>query len=1855
MDAYSSILERTRVPQASLQRFAVIQLFHSLRSAPPHLSPDSDAGREAITQCLHSSLPAVVDQSVRELCRLVKDSQLDLSRGLLELQSALEGSQAHFVDVFVKGIGFLVRVGFQRDWFDVKAEASENHPFIKVLSCRIEVQNVLIEEVLLFMVQCRQYGLVKASEFLRPLLNFSILRIPFTGSSSPSFAKLLVSSLASLCCSFPSDAIPFFNLLIGCLRYYQCKTAEDHRDFLALAELIVDAHVVVLRHLVRAGLMVHEAQKSAVKLLDALLSPYSDLEKQTVGNEPVLHLSRRLLAVQKELGLCYLPELASSLLSLVIKLTTLELEHEQLCMLNLVSFVLKWKIEDEHAKARVSSALTEVLFIFPIINLMSSPSKSVKGAATDLLFLLEKISVNLFASPREELSVQVGLLSISKPGGIVFRLLQHIWLQDLPSTLFFLNVSSIRGTDVKEMENGSKSWISGLKEYAQRVVERRKSFHPVFHSQEMTVNEMPLLLSSLLGVLLLHNSLGSFAAEALNALGVMEPKLGVTLLLAIIYYSYLLRNNNLFCPDMQLHILAMLPFLAMHTPMVPLVVQTMTPMLCKDVKPVLYATAIRLLCKSWEINDRIFGSLQAVLLPERFNEFISDRAIGLSTAASLRDVCRRNPDRGVELILSVSESIENHDPVIQVLGFQSLGHLCEADAVDFYTAWKVIAEHVLDYSADAIVACGLCQLLRWGASDAEAYPEASRNILQILWEVGSSGQSTGDKLWMKARVSAFEALYAFEVVQIENSIQNFKERFVGLLILETNVDVLRAMEELEAKIIAHEHSTRRRLVKEKRVTGNKIEKLLSVFPRVILSSGKMSNPGELPGAALLCPSSRAEDANYQVQLKNADDVLGWYTDAIREIAASLHLSRNLVVALLSLQSWKPFMQHWIRAYLLYLDVKEPSIVLDKTSKAANDIVKIMIQMAEDSIPRSAENIALAIGALCMALPPSVHDIKITASKFLLNWLFQYEHEHRQWSAAISLGLISSLAHVTDRKQKVENIDGLIKVAHDSRNTLIKGACGVGLGFSCQDLLTRVVVVENTSEKEIMDQLELDLLGKIVRALSVMICQLTQSSSDILWGLSKYVPPGSINTDVEITFDSSCMSCDEKEEDIWGVAGLVLGLGSCISVLYRAGSYDDVCDIKSLLISWITDAHSLVKNYGSCIKDSHVLVAPGACLALPTVVSFCQRVELINDNELDMLVVCYKEIISGLLYVKTSGTFHQGLLMASCVGAGDLLACILGEGVHSLEVQHVEELLELMRKTYSSPYPHIIHFGAMLGVVNAMGAGAGSMIHHQLMASSQTANGRKSSSRVMGPLFSSSAFQLHLTSLMQDMFLVAQNSDDHQQQQYAAWAVSFLRYRLWSQDVENCDNIYKNENANVSVSQSFSEDSTVLKLSLWLMHLDSSQTASILHVSTVTAVLRCLSRAPRLPGFDWGAVIRRCMRYEAQVAELFPQDSVHVKGALREECIRFSLAHANKFEPLLVLLDELSDLSRFRILHLNLQSRILLHLLDLIKLFSSSRLEKLFNDIAEYLSSPISPYQNHSPRQKGLLRISCWKGLSQCHDEGSLSTSDYIPFMERCMEVLFSILPVSSTVAISEQENVPTAEEWNVATRCLGKSRRAWLFDLLQISEITLSQRDDCFSITVKKIQARAWLVRLGSFPLTELGKLKVYILNAASEGLWDSLVEVIAALQHAEGSVKRQWLIDVLEISCVAKFPSTALQFLGLLSGSFCRYMPLLILDPTAVLSDLPVTLASLLSSPSWRIIAETAASRLWTSMERIHDWSTSLACGFEAPSMKLQPIDPSENEMADFLRLVMHETCVSLKEYLPLDKQLRLVNMIAH
>lgn len=51
------------------------------------------------------------------------------------------------------------------------------------------------------------------------------------------------------------------------------------------------------------------------------------------------------------------------------------------------------------------------------------------------------------------------------------------------------------------------------------------------------------------------------------------------------------------------------------------------------------------------------SSCKGLLLPEAFTQFKHERSICISMAVTVRDVCKKNPDRGVDIILSVEVGI----------------------------------------------------------------------------------------------------------------------------------------------------------------------------------------------------------------------------------------------------------------------------------------------------------------------------------------------------------------------------------------------------------------------------------------------------------------------------------------------------------------------------------------------------------------------------------------------------------------------------------------------------------------------------------------------------------------------------------------------------------------------------------------------------------------------------------------------------------------------------------------------------------------------------------------------------------------------------------------------------------------------------------------------------------------------------------------------------------------------------------------------------------------------------------------------------------------------------------------------
>ena len=80
-----------------------------------------------------------------------------------------------------------------------------------------------------------------------------------------------------------------------------------------------------------------------MEVVDVLVSLCVYSHRPYGAVEFLIELSKRLLVAQKELGLPYLPEFGTVMVSISVILTQVEFEHEHLSILKLLVFLFEWR------------------------------------------------------------------------------------------------------------------------------------------------------------------------------------------------------------------------------------------------------------------------------------------------------------------------------------------------------------------------------------------------------------------------------------------------------------------------------------------------------------------------------------------------------------------------------------------------------------------------------------------------------------------------------------------------------------------------------------------------------------------------------------------------------------------------------------------------------------------------------------------------------------------------------------------------------------------------------------------------------------------------------------------------------------------------------------------------------------------------------------------------------------------------------------------------------------------------------------------------------------------------------------------------------------------------------------------------------------------------------------------------------------------------------------------------------------------------------------------------------------------------------------------------------------------------
>lgn len=159
-----------------------------------------------------------------------------------------------------------------------------------------------------------------------------------------------------------------------------------------------------------------------------------------------------------------------------------------------------------------------------------------------------------------------------------------------------------------------------------------------------------------------------------------------------------------------------LPSLATDFDCVPIILQSLQPLLESQVTQPL---AVRLIEKLWELQSRLFPTLLPLLQSYNFETQSIEMRLAIST--SIRDVCKKNSEKGSDLIGELSQIVSKEtNPTILSLAIDSLITLATEDVLDFETAYAVLSRAFSEgqESFDPLVLTTWLNFLGSGSKDA---------------------------------------------------------------------------------------------------------------------------------------------------------------------------------------------------------------------------------------------------------------------------------------------------------------------------------------------------------------------------------------------------------------------------------------------------------------------------------------------------------------------------------------------------------------------------------------------------------------------------------------------------------------------------------------------------------------------------------------------------------------------------------------------------------------------------------------------------------------------------------------------------------------------------------------------------------------------------------------------------------------------------------------------------------------------------------------------------------------------------------------------------------------------------------
>ncbi|GAQ88025.1 ARM repeat superfamily protein [Klebsormidium nitens] len=1303
--------------------------------------------------------------------------------------------------------------------------------------------------------------------------------------------------------------------------------------------------------------------------------------------------------------------------------------------------------------------------------------------------------------------------------------------------------------------DGTVSWLAALGAHLETLPPQKQGSKSLQEGERTPLGDLVRIAFYVGGALMMHPEayVRAESAKVLGAAARVDPVQAVPLLPAVLWWlrreetvaqqaaSPAVQGKPRASHSVQLSLLSILPSLGAHLATVGPVLKSLQPMLEPTAELPLRAVGLRLLSQLWANLDRSFPRLQAVLMAgvslpkpsqtlpkpgsEREGIYVANRPSGqlrkgrdsadlewnMARAASIRGVCGKDAARGVELVLGIQAAIQDPNPVVSALGLESLEVLCEDDAIDFYTAWRVVRRTFPTLPDDPRVAARWASLLAHGALDARAEPDLAAEVLSLLLEAAKAGgpSEKGDR-WWRVRSAAVASLsaYAFEAVQ-EVSPRPLSD-YVSLLLTETHSDVRAACEGLVVKALQFEHSTRRRNVPEARAlppTASPALELLQAVPNLVASGPRervkraaavdLPAASSFPGAVLYCyrplPPTPPEEgkANRVALTEYKEAVRNWaagFAQVFQEASQSLPGSSptDQTQLLTSLSTWSRFIPTWLQALALALSVENDVSKAEGVGLAAKEIWSTIQALITEGIPRAAENATLAAAGLCSALHGNASgNLAVSVTSFLAKRLGQVAgHDWAERATAVALGAATGSLPITAREQKGLAVEALLGVyLSDDVSSGALFAAGLALGLVAQSLSHR-----GADEPTLAADVTSQTGGE-----SVLVKRILRSFSTALWSGVGNETAREIVRRLAATWQVEVVPRQQVDE--WAATGAIAGLSQMCSRGRLPGVLSNPGSISGLLnlVDNLTGADR-TQSGGSA---DPVLIA--ALLALPVLTPLAHRLELVSSSKAEQRL----ERLSVIL--QQPSEYTGAIFPAAALSGGSLLDSLLSDGC-PLSTATVDKMLDsLDLSSGGSGSGGAYRVGSLLGLANALGAGFGGL-------------GTRTAAAGSGRVLDDERRVAQARAVVQKMIKAVKEDPDPKVQRQAAWALAALYDSRFGGGVSSRGAAPGAENAPLrralpglpeegamrplltylltfaegpgsdggAVGQSASEPTQTAEHRISSERHSLSTGSDGVTSATAAAVLRCLAKAPRLPALNWGVLFRRLFRAEHQggtpresrAAENpdgttrglrradnqreTPRDSQ--AAAVRRECLRVAIAHGREVPTLAVFLDNTCQLARLVTLETDLQILIAETPAALLRALPRSAGLRVLGDLQD-----LALGYGFAEEGSG-LRAALWRGLGEALEGDGASVSEDGEGNEVRAAVLEAVRSVYRTLPVDvgsfrgartlekpggnsrgAGENRRGSNPWGAAIESLAKTDRAWLLELLKLPSSSQQQ------------------------------------------------------------------------------------------------------------------------------------------------------------------------------------------------------------